>query len=448
MRFVFGCLLVVFLITPGGVLAQTSSFGSLDDPREQAETAWWRRENRLDVMGGLSLIGPQWRGATAIRASLVGPRLALQLNGTLRGGIYGDYRNDRDELYDALRLLEFVRYTPVRKRPGYNQYLRVGAIRNARLGTGHLVDFFSTMTAWDARTIGVEGFYQTPSFNLAVFSDDVLMDGLVGGRLGLHPFRSQRGTRLRTLELGLSLVTDQRIDQETFTGYNVDLSVDAFRTDPLAFTPFMSAAWYENQGHSFGLGAHVGTMPGGDFGSFQFTLAAFFNSNHFKPGYIGTFYGISNERARVLNAERFDPDRGTEQYADLPLSRLGSDLSIWTELRVLIYEQVEVLYAFRREYASTNLSTMHVRLFFETPGGTRLDLGLDRGDLGGFLTSFNDLGDLTALVLNAEAQVRYPFWIFVQSRYTFEQRDDATDGTQRFLVQRRFEPMAGLRLTF
>ncbi|MEM6647685.1 MAG: hypothetical protein AAF730_15680, partial [Bacteroidota bacterium] len=315
-------------------------------------------------------------------------------------------------------------------------------------GTGHLVDFFSTMTAWDARTIGVEGFYQTPTFNLAVFSDDVLLNGLVGGRLGLHPFRRQRGSRLRTLEVGVSAITDQRIDGTAFTGYNVDASVDAFRTDPLAFTPFASVAWYQNQGHSVGLGAHVGTRPTGDFGAVRLTMAAYFNSDHFLPGYVGSFYSISNEGARVIDAERFDPDLSAERYADRPLSQLGSDLSIWTELRVLVYEQVEVLYAFRREYASSNMSTMHLRLFFETQGGTRLDLGLDRGGLGGVFSAFNDLGDLTALVLNAEAEVRFPFWVFVQSRYTFEQREDADDGTRRFLVQRRFEPMGGLRLTF
>ncbi|MEM1096597.1 MAG: hypothetical protein AAGJ10_18505 [Bacteroidota bacterium] len=447
MRLTLAFMLLAFLVTPGGILAQTSTFGSLNDPREQIEAAWWRRENRLDLMGGVSLIGPQWRGATAIRASLVGPGVAVQLNGTLRGGIYGDYRNDRDEVYDLLRLLEYARYTPLRNRPGYSRYVRFGPIRNARLGTGHLVDFFSTMTAWDARTIGLEGFYQAPTFNLAVFSDDVLLNGLVGARLGVHPFRRVRGSRLRTLELGLSAVTDQRID-ETFAGYNVDVSVDAFRTDPLAFTPFASGAWYQDRGHSVGLGAHVGTQPGGDFGTVRLTMAAFFNSRNFLPGYVGSFYSISNEESRVIDAERFNPGRGLEQYADLPLSDISSDLSVWTELRVLIYEQVEVLYAFRREYANTNLSTMHLRLFFETQGGTRLDLGLDRGGLGGLLSAFNDLGDLTSLVLNAEAEIRFPFWVFVQSRYTFEQRADADDGTQRFLVQRRFEPMGGLRLTF
>jgi len=39
--------------------SQPHPFGSADDPREQIQRVWWKRESTLDVMGGFSLIGAQ-----------------------------------------------------------------------------------------------------------------------------------------------------------------------------------------------------------------------------------------------------------------------------------------------------------------------------------------------------------------------------------------------------
>jgi hypothetical protein len=37
------------------------------------------------------------------------------------------------------------------------------------------------------------------------------------------------------------------------------------------------------------------------------------------------------------------------------------------------------------------------------------------------------------------------FWLHINARYTYELAEKGDDGTDYFLVQRRFEPMVGAR---
>jgi hypothetical protein len=135
--------------------AQPMRFGSADDPGEQLQRDWWKRESTLDVMGGLSLIAAQWRTSTNVSLDLVTRSLTARLGGTLRTGLYGTYRPDFDEPYDLLRLASFVRYNPPPRNLS-SFHFRGGPLRRLRLGTGHLVNFYNTTAAWDDRTFGVE----------------------------------------------------------------------------------------------------------------------------------------------------------------------------------------------------------------------------------------------------------------------------------------------------
>ena len=134
--------------------AQTASnnflFGSIDDPFEQNNESWWQTTNSFEVRGGFSLIGPQWHSALGGMMDVRNKNTSLRLSTLIRTGVYGTYDEDTNELKDLLRAIEFVRYRPNRG----NRYLRIGPLTRTRLGSGHLVNFFSTEAARDSRTVG------------------------------------------------------------------------------------------------------------------------------------------------------------------------------------------------------------------------------------------------------------------------------------------------------
>jgi hypothetical protein len=76
------------LAHPAG--AQSTRFGSSDDPSEHIQPVWWAFDSHLDVFGGLSLIGSEVRGAAAFRSRLITRPVLAQLDGTVRAGYAGE----------------------------------------------------------------------------------------------------------------------------------------------------------------------------------------------------------------------------------------------------------------------------------------------------------------------------------------------------------------------
>lgn len=434
------------LVPAGDARAQPVPFGSADDPREQLQLVWWRRQSSVDAMGGLSLISDQWRAAASFSANLVTRSITAHLNGTVRGGIYGDYGPDVDEWYDVLRLVEFARYNPPARS---DFYLRAGLIERMRLGTGHVVNFYNSHVAWDERTVGAETMASTTYLDVAGFTDNVLLNGVTGGRVALRPFAFGEDLRTRTFELGFNYVTDLGTRTKTsagLTAYNVDMQFNALASGTIRLVPFASFAWYPEYGRGVGFGADVESPNFIDLARFRLRLALYYNGRSFIPGYVGAFYAVSNPEARILNAEAYlVHDEVDYEGVALAGALGGNDLE--TELRVLVFERFEFWYYFRRHYGSQALSEYHLRLFLRARNQLRLEVGMDRGGLRGFFTLFNDLGDQTALVFGLQYRLKGPIWIYLRSRYTFDQAGTADDGTKLFLVQRRFEPLGGIRLT-
>ena len=432
----------------GVVRAQPASFGSADDPREQLQLVWWQRQSTLDAMGGLSLIGDQWRVAASFGANVVTRPVTAHLGGTVRGGIYGDYGPDLDEWYDLLRLIEFARYNPPTRSPFY---LRAGLLDRVRLGTGHLVNFLNSSVAWDERTVGAETMVWSPYGDVSAFTDNVLFDGVAGGRVAVRPFAWGRDLRTRTFELGFNYVTDlaTRTDSTArLTGYNIDMRFNALASGTIRLVPFATFAWYPEYGSGLGFGADIESPNFIDLARFRLRLALYYNGRSFRPGYVGSFYPVSNPHARILDADAYLEGERTIDYAGVSLADAAGGNDLETELRILIFEQFEFWYYFRRHYGTQHLSEYHLRLFLRVREQIRLETGIDRGGLLGFFTLFNDLGDQTALVFGLNYHVAGPFWAYVRSRYTYERVADGPGGTEHYLVQRRFEPLGGVRLRF
>ena len=447
-----GLALTVGLLLAGplGAVAQPLPFGSADDPREQFQRIWWRQENLVDVMGGFSLIGAQWRAAGSATLNLVTRSFTARMSGTLRAGIYGRYEPDIDEAYDLVRLLEFARYVPPVQTP---LYLRIGLVDRMRLGTGHVVDFFNSHAAWDERLVGAEALYSFPAASIGLFTEDVLFNGVTGGRFSLTPLLRASDFRARSLKIGFNYATDFRTHalEDPLHAYNVDLSLDALRSGAIRLSPFASYAWYANAGRGLALGADLQSDNFIDVARFRLRLAFYHNGEGFIPDYLGAFYPVLNPTAQICNSEKYFAE------GDICQSRVGYTLAgatggndLLTELRLLFFERFEFWYYFRRHYGAQRLSTYHLRLFLRVVNRLRLDVGIDRGNLAGFFTLFNDLGDQTLFLFNTDYRVFGSLWVYIRARYTYEQVGrDATDPTQRlFLVQRRFEPLTGLRLVF
>ncbi len=425
-------LLVAFALS---VSAQRSTpFGHTDDLRERLQREWWRRDETVMAAGGLSLIGAQWRGAGGITLELVTRAATARISGTLRAGPLGDYGPDLDEWYDLLRLVEFAR---LNTREGHPLHVRVGLLDGMQLGTGHVVNFFGSAVSWDERTVGAEFRWAGKAAELAAFSDNIFLDGIVGGRLALRPLGGLPSLFAGSVTLGLNYVTDRAGSLE---GYNVDFQFDLFESGDIYFAPFASYAWYTNYGDGLAFGADLYSDGFLDLLRFRLRVAAFYNSRRFIPGYVGSFYTVSNLSSRILQSTNEVLLAGVT----LDESRGASDLL--TEFRLALYRDFSVWYYYRQHFGGQRLSEFHLRLFLRTSDALRVELGIDRGGLGNLLTVIGDFGDLSALVFGTQYQLAGPLYLYVTARYSFERR--ANLRPPRFLVQRRFEPMTGLRLQF
>jgi len=430
---------------PARAQAPPLLFGSSDDPREAIQTVWWRRDRTLHVMAGPSLIGPQWRMAGSGTYSFVGRSFTGRLSGTVRAGVLGGYAPDVDEPYDLLRLVEFVRYNPPVTS---SAHLRLGPIERATLGTGHLVSFYNSSVAWDERTMGVELAQQSSYVQFRFFTDNVFMNGVTGGRLSVAPMRRVRDLRTRTLEIGLNYVTDLGTwdaEVERLSAFNVDLSFTAIRSGDLRFSPFGSYAWYEHHGNGIGLGADMESLQFLDLARFRLRVALFYNGERFIPGFVGSFYGVHNPRARILDSDAYLTDEAQVVPVGIALDQAFGGNDLVTEFRLLFFERFEFWYHFRRHYGTLPLSEYHLRLFIRAVNRLRFDLGVDRGGLTGFFSLFGELNDQTALLFNAQYLLSGNVWILIRSRYSYARAFESAEGTQFYLVQRRFEPMVGLR---
>lgn len=423
-------------------------FGSADDPGEQLQREWWRRESALDVMGGFSLIAAQWRTASNLSLDLVTRSFTARLGGTVRAGLYGTYRPDIDEFYDLLRLVGFVRYNPpARTLPTF--HFRAGPLRRLRLGTGHLVNFYNTQAAWDDRTVGVETRWQRAAFDVSGFVGDVRFNNTAGARLGVSPFHRARSPRLSSVQVGFNYVTDVATHDAPLPAqiaYNVDFAFDVLTSGEVALAPFVSYARFTHYGSGLHFGADFQSDSFTDFARFRLRLALHYNTKEFIPDYFGSFYMVNNSLARILRAEA-GTDAPEEVLDGITLAQAPGGNDLVTELRILIFRRFEFWYYFRRHYSSRALSEYHMRLFLYTRR-LRFQLGQDRGGLRGFLTLFNDLGDRSTLVFDADYNISGAFWTYIRTRYTYERVQDGADGNPRYLVQRRFEPFIGFRLNF
>ncbi len=390
-----------------------------------------REGHVFTALGGLSLIGARWHGAGSGVYEGKAGAMNVRLRATLRAGTNGAPGANADEWYDALRIVEDAR---LNLRDDHPFAFRVGLIENLRLGPGHIVNFFSTSTAWDDRTVGTTASLDNDAIQLAAFTDDLLLGGMAGARIGMRPMANRASLAARSAVLGFNAVADRKTN---LRGYSADLQLDLFESGSILFAPFASYAWYEDLGDGLAIGADL--YSNGFLGliSFGLRVAAFYNSRGFFPAYVGSFYAVHNGTDRVVRASR--PD----QLAGLTLEHRVAGNDMVTEFKLGVGDDFTFWTSFRKHYGAHRLSEFHLRMELTAARVLRVSMGIDQGGLGGFFTIFNDFGDLTALVFVADYRLAGPLYLNATTRYSFERIAD-----NRYLVQRRFDPLVGLRWHF
>ncbi|MCY3593669.1 MAG: hypothetical protein OXH01_00310 [Bacteroidetes bacterium] len=418
--------LLIAPISLADCIAQ-SGFGGMNQLSEKLVEQRWQTHRQLDVMGGVSLIGAQWRGLALLNLEAANYPFALRLRGSARQGPLGRYAPDWDEAYDFLRLIQFARVQ------ADNHYARIGPIRDMRHGIGHVVNHFSSSASWDARTIGAELAWARGIFEFSGFTADVLFNNLVGARVSLDlPYTS---------ELGINYANHHPTN---LTAWSIDLQSELFETGRIAFAPYVSYAWYTRYGDGLAFGADVRSLGFLDILSFRIRVGAFYNSRHFIPGYIGTLFSVNNSQNRIIRSGADLQRIASGDFAGLLLQEARGVNDLLTEFELQIRDTFWIAYSWRRHYGAQRLSELYFRLFMKAGDYFNLEVGVDRLGERTFADVFTAFSEQSALIFATDLRIRGSIFLRTEARYTFE----PIDPVPHYLVQRRFEPTLGIRVSF
>ena len=443
-------LFPALLLLAASAAAQPVRFGSADDPLERGTGIGFTDRASASVYAGPAYLPDTWRGAVRVQGEVARGRFSAALGATVHPGVGGLYGPEADELYDLARVVRYVRWNATTGRPSY---ARLGPTERVTLGSGALVRRYRTTTAWDERTLGLEGATQIGPGRVAGFVDDVLrLDGVVGGeatlrtRAGVGPLGDLSGTVAVVHDLGRTGL----MGDSSLTGVEVTVRGTRRTGSPLAIQPFVTHARYLGHGSTLGGGVEIGADNLGDVFRARAGLAAFASTGRFVPGHVGPFYAIHNGDERIVDdASFYGPE--ADVLAGTPLDSLSAGLDLVLDLRLLAFGRLEVSQHLRRHIGDERASAYSLRLAGRLPGDGLLAFELERQDFRGLLDLLQDLGQLNALVLDVQVPVGDRGVVFVRSRYGYRQltADDgpayATPG--RFLVERRFEPLVGYRVS-
>lgn len=451
MRLFFALVLAALC---GSLAAQPVAFGSAADPLETGSDLGGPSRVGVLALGGPAYLPDEWRSAVRLDIEAASGRWSAALGGTVHSGspLYGP---EADEPYDALRAIRYVRLNPTRRT---RTYLRVGPTERQTLGVGALARGYRTTTAWDERRLGVEAAVAGRRARFGAFTDDVAAGGVVGAevavRTGLDvgPLRGVELVAAGVHDLGLP-----GVDRDSsLTGIEAVLRGDLPRGGPVILSPFAAHARYLGHGSTLGAGVDARLEDVGDALGVAGRLAVFGSTARFVPGHVGPFYALNNTEERIIDdgaffAPDFDPE-SPDVLVGTPLDSLRGGLDVVLDLRVVAFRRLVVAQHVRRHLGANAASAYGIRLGGTFPNGARAELALERQGFRGLFDLIGSLGDQNALVLDVGFPIGRVGYAFVRSRYGYRRltADDGAsfseDAPPRFLVERRFEPLVGVRL--
>ncbi|MFN3596781.1 MAG: hypothetical protein ACK41D_05880 [Rubricoccaceae bacterium] len=445
--------LAAFLLLAPGALAQPIPFGSGDDPLEldlqpiQARPRVW-----AGAYAGPAFVRNRWRVALAAEAEAQVGRVSVGVAEAIHPAAGGLYGGEFDAPYDALRVLRYARLNPT---PTSRLYARLGPVQQVELGVGHLVRRYGTAAAWDERTVGAEAAAELGPVRLAAFTGDVRLNTLAGAEIDVATRRD--AGRLRGVRVSLAGVHDfARPPDSSLTGLELVVRGDLLREDVAAVRPFVSAARYLRHGQGLGGGRRGRGRHRGDLFGARARVGVFASSRRFVPGHAGPFYSVAGGPSRILAADPFfDPAAPRSVRAGVPLEAARAGLALVADVRVVRFRQFEAYQHVRRHVGPGRQSAYGLRLAARLAGDTRAELLLERQGFRSLLGQIGRTSDEQLLVLDVARPLGRPGYVFVRSRYGYRLLRDALPpgdvpaaDERAFLIERRFEPLVGLRLSY
>ena len=441
-------LVFVLLVSAGSASAQPLRFGSADALAEWGSGRDGRDRVELAGAAGAAYLPASWRGAVRGEVEARSGRLTVGLAQTLHPAAGGLYGPEADEPYDLARAVRYVRLNPTASSRVYG---RLGPTRHLTLGTGALAREYRTTTAWDERALGLEAAADVGAVSLGAFVDDLRLNGVAGGQIEVRSGASLGP--LDEVRVGLAGVHDLGLrglrGDSSLTGVEVWATGDLLGDGTFAVSPFVSVARYLGHGGTVGAGIDADAGNLGNAFRANLRFAAYASGSGFVPGHVGPFYAINNARERIVDTDSFYDDAPGIELTGTPLDSVRAGLDLVASGRLLAFGRFEAAPYLRRHIGADRLSAFGVRLAAELPRGGEVAFELERQGFRGLLSLLGDLGDENALQLDVRVPVAANAVLLVQSRYGYRTIDAVEAGSslpdRRFLIERRFEPMVGLR---
>ena len=441
MRFHLAFLL--FLLTTTGVSAQPILFGSSVDPLEVPLDTYRRAAARISAFTGPSYKGTDWQMGLGLSVESTAGPFGIKARGMFRTGD-GFLRADEiDKLYDVVRFLDYARIEPTAELP---LYLRVGPLRHVTLPAGQLVRDYATTAVWDERSVGIEGAVRPiRTLEIGGFISDLRFRGLACGYVRARPF-GIRSTGIR------SLVVSAEVAHDTEYGADKNLSAAAgeirmsvWSGGDLRLSPFVSHTRYVNYGYGTTAGATIGGEQIAGIARLKLSSGLTFSSEQFIPGYLNAFHTVTRPNARIVSSNEYFVNEETDSFVGTLLSESEGGTSWFVEFQAALMGLFEFSQYLRRDFkGNTGAYGLRVAIAPDRGETFRLRFHLQRQGLQGFESIFSDLVDEAVLGFELEYGISRFLRAHITARYGYRNLDPLNDGTHRFLIERRFEPMIGI----
>ncbi|MEM1054125.1 MAG: hypothetical protein AAGI52_01260 [Bacteroidota bacterium] len=441
----FALLFVLALGGASALSAQPPAFGSADDPLELGASP--TSPDRVVVGGyaGPAFLRSGWRTGIRAEATVLHGPFSASIGGAVHPGDGGFYPREADDAYDALRLIRYIRLQP--RQGGGSAYARIGPLENATLGAGLLARRYRTTAAWDERRIGAEASIGDPSARVSGFVGDLTGGSVAGAEVEFGTGISV--PRVEDLRLSIGAVHDLSLPlsgDSSYTGVEATVQGALFSQDGFEVGPYVSYARLLGRGGAVGVGVEVEAPDLGAVARTHARLGLIVSGGRFIPGHVGPFYSVGAGRQRVVDADSFFDPEAPIAFAGTPIDSANGGVALVTDLRAVAFGRFEGLLYARRHFGPRPLSAFSLRLAARA-GDTRFELGLEKQGFRALLSLFGgDLGEENTLVLDIATPVPALSGadLFVRSRYGYR-RVSGGDGTDSYLVERRFQPFIGFR---
>lgn len=195
--------------------------------------------------------------------------------------------------YDFLRILRYFRY----QRKGDRLYWRIGALDNARIGHGFILNHYNNQIYYDERKIGLILDVDLGYLGLESLTNNLGRFEVIGGRGYVRPLYATRIPVLKHLAFGGSYVTD--IDPDSWTKsdddvaiWGADVEIPFIKSETLQMMFYGDHAKIQDYGSGQTIGFNTQLSTWSENFNLELNVERRFLGKEFIANYFGPFYEI------------------------------------------------------------------------------------------------------------------------------------------------------------